>query len=153
MFYDDLCLLKEKLELALIQISHDRTKTVKQRIGEKEEIIRRIILIDQKLKDIVLNRVRYQKTYHVDEVRLFKKEVKHEFLVQVLEGYSMEEICRFIQFHMDNPGLHVEKYIQKLRYDDKTQRGYFVCDSKGNLCLTRKAFRYLENTANVSLKR
>ena len=153
MFYDDLLRLKEQLERALDLVSHDRLKTVKQRNQEKQEIIRRLILIENKLKDILQSNLRYQKIYDVSEARVFKKEVKHEFLVQVSDGYSLRDILMFIHLNMDNPGINVDKFVDQLRYDEKTGRGYFTMDKDGSLVLLPHAWRFLENVANVSLKR
>lgn len=51
-----------------------------------------------------------------------------------------------------NPGVNLEKYIEGLR-----EKGYFYYqdleDQDSSLIITDKSQRYLENEANVSLKK
>ena len=153
MFYDDLLDLKERLEKMLFLVSSDANKSLKQISHEQEKIRSRIYLIEEKLNDIKKNQYRYPKIYDVYQVRVFKKEIKHEFLTQVKNGYSYFYILNFLTHHFDNPGINVERFIHKLLYNDKNGYGYFKMDAHGKLSLVPKAERYLENVANIHLKR
>ena len=78
--------------------------------------------------------------------------IKNEFLLQAKDGYPVSDIVDFIEENFSNPGINLEKYITGLR-----EKGYFyyrdIEEQDSSLIITSKTERYLENEANVSLKR
>ena len=82
----------------------------------------------------------------------WKKAFKHEFLTQALQGYKIDDIIEYIFIYLPNPGGNIINYIHELR-----EEGYFYYVNPFNedttLGLTQKGLKYLEETANVTLKR
>ena len=152
MFYDDLLAMKQRLELALMQIG-ESDENMMQKRRQRLEIIKRLYLIENELAEMRANHYHYPKIYDQQLVRKFKKEVKYEFLKQAQLGYFYQDILSFLLMYYQNPGINIEKFIAKLRYDEKRGTGYYFCEENtGKVYLNDKAVRYLENEANVSLK-
>ena len=150
MFYDELIALKERLEVALFLLSCDPTRTEKQIERGQLRILKELSLVNQKILEVEKKMFGCTNQY---EAKVFKKEVKLEFLRQAKDGYPYEDILRFLELNFVNPGVNIEKFIEKLEYDEKTHKGYYRLDDVGGVSLTDKSERFLENVANVSLKR
>ena len=157
MYYDLLIALEEKLEMDYIKLIYDSTLSLEEKGEQRKMIRKKLYLVQRNILEAEKMKRRRQAPLKEDQVRSFKKEVKHEFLTQAKEGYTLESILQFIKENYDNPGIHLEQFILKLRYHAKTGKGYFLtleATSHGTpICLLDKAKRYLENEANVSLKR
>ncbi len=159
MHYDQLLALRRDLYVLRVQVINDYTITDE----EKSEKIRQI---SEKIKEVnwkIKNDLYHRKTYvlassNKEQIKAYKKQIKHEFLTQVKDGYSLEDILSFLRKNYPNPGINLDKYITRLRHPFRYfDEGYFTYEdsSKENsmLVLSSKGERYLENVANVSLKR
>lgn len=156
MYYDQLKALKLELEEMLLRVINDYSQSVEDRDNKIMAIVTRMHKVAERMS-IAKGRIgRYPNTSNSDEAKLFKKEVKHEFLTQAQAGYTVGEIISYIKDNMNNPGVNIEKIIESLR-DQKEHEGHFIygnpSSSDSEIILTDKGKRYLENTANVSLKR
>ena len=149
MYYDQLLVLKQHLETVFVNIVNDRTVDFESKIPELEEIIAKKKVVEKRLK---YAKMRYYESAKKEEAKQFKKAIKHEFLTQAMAGYDIDSIVQFIYENYNNPGINLEKLIEALR-----NNGYFnytnPLDESSSLHITDKALRYLENDANVSLKR
>ena len=159
MYYDQLLALYRDLHVLLVRTINDYTITDSEKEKTLDDIQNRIRLVEIKIKNYSLNqKARIWGCPDKEQVKSFKKQVKHEFLTQVMQGYSLNEILLYLEQAIDNPGINLEKYITKLRHPyGYLDVGYFTYEdsSKMNskLVLSKKAERYLENEANVSLKK
>ncbi len=150
MYYDQLLALRTYLKVILIDVINDRNKPLASKEAYIDEILRKIRYVDTKIKT---SKAKYSNCgVSKEEAKQYRKDVKHEFLTQVANGYSVESIVEFIIENYDNPGVNLEKIITSLR-----NNGYFIYEHPNiedtKLYLTAKAERYLENEANVSLRR
>ena len=112
------------------------------------ELAKRIILINNKLNSGLIH---HHNRLNQAELKKYKKAFKHEFLMQCYHGYSLENIIDNIDFLIPNPGINPYNYVNSL-----IKEGYLKGDIKNInsvLTLTDKALRYIENEANISLKR
>lgn len=159
MYYDQLLALYRDLHVLLVRTINDYTITDSEKEKTLDDIQNRIRLVEIKIKNYFLNqKMRIWGCPDKEQVKAYKKQVKHEFLTQAMQGYSINEILLYLEQAIDNPGINLEKYITKLRHPyGYLDVGYFTYEdsSKMNskLVLSKKAERYLENVANVSLKK
>lgn len=150
MYYDQLLALKDDLKRAFLAIVNNKELDKITKEQRLMEVSRQIAEVKEKMR---FAKVRYN-TYGARkaEAKNYKKAVKHEFLTQAKAGYSIDNIVSFIRENYFNPGVNLEKLIQALRVN-----GYFIYDDAkaedSTLELSGRANRYLENEANVSLKR
>lgn len=157
MYIDQLLALKRDLEVLRVRIISDYSITDDDKKIKIDAVLLRIAMVEEQ----IMNYHFYHKALSCpikEAIKAYKKAVKHEFLTQIEQGYSIEEIITFITNNFVNPGLNLDKYIISLRnpypcFDE----GYFKyvdssCEDT-KLVLTPKAKRYLENVANVSLKK
>ena len=87
-----------------------------------------------------------------EEFKAWKKAFKHEFLTEAKDGYGIRDIMLYISYNIKNPGINPIYYVRALR-----NTGYFayqdIKDNNSKLILSSKALRYLENEANIRLRR
>ena len=159
MYYDQLLALSRDYHILLVRVVNDYTITDSEKEKRIADIQNRLQLIAVKLKNYSLKqKIRYRRCLDKEQAKAFKKQVKHEFLTQAKDGYSLSEIMGFMEQNMYNPGINLEKYITKLRHPyGYLDEGYFTYEDSSiknsKLVLTKKAERYLENEANVSLRK
>ena len=157
MYDDELKALKENLDKEHMMLSQDNALHRDELAKKRMLIIKKLCLIKKGILEAEKNRRIYASISDVNLVRDYKKAIKHEFLTQAKEGYTLESILHFLRENYDNPGINLEKFISKLRYHVRTGKGYFLYDERTEegtpIYLLRKAYRYLENEANVSLKK
>ena len=145
MFYDELKALKERLEAAFYLLSCDPLRSETQIERGQFRILKRLSLVNRKILEVEKNMRDY--------TRRWKREVKYEFLRQAYDGYLYEDIIAFLENYYDNSEVNIKNFIENLKYDEQTGKGYYRVDEHGEVSLTSRAERYLENVANVSLKR
>ena len=157
MYYDELIVFREKLEMEYIKLVYDSTLSLEEKMKQRQMIIKKFYYVQKSLMEAEKMRRKRQAPLKVDEVKSFKKAVKYEFLRQAYDGYSLESILSYLKEHFACPGIDLEQFISQLRYHVKTGKGYFLTleptDCGTPIYLLDKARRYLENEANVSLKR
>lgn len=156
MYYDQLKAYRHELVGILKLIISDYSIPEIEKEEQITMVLSRLKKVDKKLDAAKKEIGRYPSTNDPYEASVFKKKVKHEFLTQAKDGYSVNEIIDYIKANIENPGVNVEKYIEALRVQDG-RGGYFVYGNvtgkDSEVWLTDKAERYLENEANVSLRR
>ena len=144
MYYKDL--LTKHLELVkeyrLLKNNPDVTTK------ELEVLSTRIIKINNKLNSGLIF---YSNHPDKEQIKEYKKIVKHEFLIETLHGYSLESIIDYLDFNIPNPGLNPYNYVASLITSGYLKGDINALDSVFEL--TPKALRYLENEANITLKR
>lgn len=150
MYYDQLLALKDRLKVLYINVLNHSYLEDSDKKLLLVEIGKRIQEIKKRL--IQAKGYHYSCAKSYDEARNFKKVIKNEFLLQAKDGYPVSDIVDFIEENFSNPGINLEKYITGLR-----EKGYFyyrdIEEQDSSLIITSKTERYLENEANVSLKR
>ena len=111
--------------------------------------VNNVDLIEEFAKPIAIFNKPYTST---PEFKEWKKAFKHEFLTQVFHGYKLNNIIEYLFVNLPNPGGNIINYIHELR-----EEGYFYYvnpfDENPSLELTPKGLKYLEETANITLKR
>lgn len=158
MYYDQLLALLRDLHVLRMQVINDYTLTDEEKRKRISFISEKIQVVKEKIRNYQKKRVLYFGTLDQEQIKKYKKQIKHEFLTQVKNGYSLEEIIPFLEENYQNPGIRLEKYITRLRHPFRYfDEGYFTYQDSSlentPLVLTPKGERYLENEANVSLKR
>lgn len=150
MYYDQLLALYKNLSALYVRILRQEDMELEARRIKLMEIKIRMQEVKQKLKSA--KGWRYPNAQSYQKSRQFKKTVKNEFLLQAKDGYSIFSIVDFMEENYSNPGVNLEKYIEGLR-----EKGYFYYQDleapDSSLIITEKSQRYLENEANVSLKK
>ena len=157
MYYDQLLALLRDLHVLRVQVINDYTITDEEKGKRILAIAKKIKIVEDKIKKYSKKKVSAG-VLDQGQIKTYKKQIKHEFLTQVKSGYSLEEIIPFLEENYQNPGVNLEKYITRLRHPFRYfDEGYFTYQDSSlentPLILTPKGERYLENEANVSLKR
>ena len=149
MYYDQLLAMREKNKLDFRRVFNDNAITSEYKDKRLRMLIERDSLIEAKLR---LVNYTIRTGVGKAEAEAYKKAFKHEFLTQIKAGYAIEDILTSIDELIPNPGLNPRNYVKALR-----NAGYFYYfreeDEQPRLILSAKAERYLENEANISLKR
>ena len=150
MYYDQLLALYKNLRDLYVHVLRQENMELEARRIKLLEIKIRMQEVQKKLKNA--KGWRYPSALSYQKAREFKKTIKNEFLLQAKDGYSISNIVVFMEENYLNPGVNLEKYIEGLR-----EKGYFYYqdleDQDSSLIITDKSQRYLENEANVSLKK
>ena len=158
MYYDQLLALKRDLDILMMQVINDYSTTQEEKVEKLALISKEKSLVEEKINNYHMSHSRVSGTLDQEQIKTYKKQIKHEFLTQARNGYSLSEILPFLEENYQNPGINLEKYVTRLRHPFKYfDDGYFVYEDPSledsQLFLTSKGVRYLENEANVSLKR
>ncbi len=121
------------------------------RIGNIRDYMQQFKELESKIKyiDYLIKEARKEAVIEADA---YKKKFKHEFLTQIkcFPG-TIDEIVAGTLEAVPNPGINIPNYISYLM-----TAGYFIFGNEldsSALQLTDKAERYLENEANISLKK
>lgn len=155
MYYDQLKAYHHELEELLKLVISDPSITEDNKEKQITMILSRLKKLNKKM-DALKKEIGYYSSTDSYEAKRFKKEVKHEFLTQAKNGYPINSIITYIKENFDNPGVNIEKFVASLRSKDDLER-YFAYENvtreNSSIWLTEKAERYLENEANVSLRK
>lgn len=124
---------------------------INKKRAEYRALQEQLMQINQEVERI--RALRTNSTVERDIAKAYKKAFKHEFLTQAsMYPESLEELMANVSEVIPNPGVNIETYIRALWY-----HGYFgfcdIMDENSGIFLSLKAKRYLENEANISLKR
>ena len=157
MYLNQLLDIKESLEYASYVTKNNPYLTKLEKEDKLKEIYRKLQLINNKIKHTRnTTRHSYGNAHDEEVIKLYKRTVKHEFLTQISQGYNVSDILTYIEENISNPGVNLDKIINGLRQRNKVD-GHFMYinpeDENTKAKLTSRGRRYLNNEANVRLKR